>query len=713
MSDRTRDLAIGTTQKALPAIIDNKTAVIAQFGETERFTVVEDPGTYHKLALSADGNTIAAAASNVVCIWNTKTRERLDRQVFACVVRQIAITGDGQGLLVVDATNSIHAIDIPFSARTALGKHKCLITALGIDPSGSKAAMGDIQGNVFFFEPFNFVKNDHLQCTRAPGKLTVNLEQDVLTVLTQDSVQVFRISSKEKLGQFGVDGEVERLGHIPEVPLVNLAENVVSVFDAVSGTLRTELQCLASEFDVTADASCVITASPGRVHVWDAISGNCLKEVKTYVYRVADVKICNDARSIYLCGDRDASIEHYQVESGRLASFVDLYCGIMAAATTDDDRRLVVADQRGVITVYDLATGAAKRYQAHGACISKMAVRGSWVATGAHDGLAKVLDIDTGAELYSVDFAGQPVQAIALGARGMLATGNCLGAMQLHDVARKTLVREYYGNTCSIRSLSISGCERFIMSTAEDGNVLVFDYESAELINQYNAHGMVYTGCFGDTGHDLFYGTDRGVVVRARVTVSEVIDRWPLHGTDVRSITICGSRLCSIGIGDDARIVDLANGKVILECPVSTRPYRRIAFLNKDATRFVTGGADGCLMFRDPKDGSVLAALHNLGSGFLFTTLCNGRKYDQAEWFWTDREELIQVHNQVAGIETLLPPTDTRHKEFVQSHKNRPATMAAVGMSPDVAKHAVGELLDARGQAPAGPNHRTLPRHLE
>jgi WD40 repeat protein len=184
--------------------------------------------------------------------------------------------------------------------------------------------------------------------------------------------------------------------------------------------------------------------------------------------------------------------------------------------------------------------------------------------------------------------------------------------------------------------------------------------------------------------------------VKARPTSLRVSKRWNTHSTSVRSIHIHGNKLTSIGISDKAQVLDLKTGKTLLDCPVNTKPYHRVAFMNGSGTRLVTGGQDGCLMFRDPNDGSILAELHNLAHGFLWLTCDNEASSDYGDCFWTDQEELIQVYNRVAGIETLLAPSSEEHKEYIRIHKNRALTMSRVGMTSAATDQGIEQLMATR-----------------
>jgi hypothetical protein len=87
-----------------------------------------------------------------------------------------------------------------------------------------------------------------------------------------------------------------------------------------------------------------------------------------------------------------------------------------------------------------------------------------------------------------------------------------------------------------------------------------------------------------------------------------------------------------------------------------------------------------------------MAELHNLDRGFLWTTNSPVEEVKSPRWFWTNRPEMIQAYNILGDTETLIPPTDERHKEYVQANNSKIATMSRVGMCSEAIKRDVAAL---------------------
>jgi len=443
-------------------------AVMEQDGPTERHSVVESPGPFRKLALSGDGNTLVAIAHSTLCVFNTKTRERIGRFIFDRKLKHIAVDFDGHTVVAADAMNAVFAIDLPFSVQQRIATHEAEISALAIDSAGSTIALGDANERSKLLNTSNLESTRNVECGFVPTKVVLREVDDLLIACTLQSISLFRLSTLEYLTRYGEGQRSVEPINMTNVPLITEATGGIAIFDMPTAERRFMPAQFSQAYDATADASRIVTAEHGCVAIWDGGRAAKIRSFDTYVRQVGDIEICNEGRSVFVCGD-DSTIEGFSTMGERLATYTDLYCPIMAAATTHDDRTLVVADQAGTVAVYDLVTGEVQRFHLHVCNISKMHVEGSLVATGSHDGVAKVFNLDTSTELFKASFAGQPVQAVTLDSDRYLLTGNRLGQVHKYDLMNGDFVREYYGNSGSVRSLSISPCRKYLMSTNTNG----------------------------------------------------------------------------------------------------------------------------------------------------------------------------------------------------------------------------------------------------
>lgn len=695
MSEGNTDLSVRSNRDQPWACSPRSRKTLDCFGSGRRYTVIDNAGDFEKITLSGDGNILAAAAGRVLCLFNTKTRDLTERYVFDSDIEQVAVNDDGQVLLVADAKTAIHLIDVAFSHRSHVLTNQTGVTAMAIDITCSRLAIADVEGDIDIIDTGDFSKLLTLECGFVADRLNTRSDGNLLLCFGKREIAVYSLLTAKRLARYGNDHHVEESFCLKDEYLITAAPGGFVVFEPATNETRFVPAASYNAYAATPDGSLLVTARNYEFVLWQVNRNMEARQLHTYVRNASDVKICGEGQSVYLCGD-DATVECFSVSGERIATYSDFHVPIMAAAATHDDRTLVVADEVGTVTAYDLVSGEGKRYHQHTCCISKLCVEGSLVATGAHDGWARVLDLNSGSEVFGVNFPGTPVQAVTLDGDRFVVIGNRLGQVRLYDLDNHSLVREFHGNHFIVRSLSISPCRRYLMSTNEIGEVMIFDYESGELINQFEGSGISYSGCFDETGEFLYFGDSVGNIAKTRPESKRVSRRWPVHRTDVRSIRIQDGNLVSLGIADDAFILDTKSGKPILECPLDTKPYRRAAFVNAAGTRLVTGGQDGCLMFRDTANGSILAELRNLAHGFLWLTRDDENPADYGSCFWTDREEMVQVYNRVGDIETLLAPASREYREYISIHNHRTRTMARVGMTPAATDQDSEALLSAR-----------------
>jgi WD40 repeat protein len=114
------------------------------------------------------------------------------------------------------------------------------------------------------------------------------------------------------------------------------------------------------------------------------------------------------------------------------------------------------------------------------------------------------------------------------------------------------------------------------------------------------------------------------------------------HGSDVSAIVVSadGEHLLTASADGTAVLWDLRSGAVIMRYQGGNGQFTSAAFCQDERT-VVVGSTDGQVRFWDRETGELLAALHNLDEGFLWTA-----PPDEAAiggWLWTDRPAIVHV----------------------------------------------------------------------
>ena len=692
------------------ALVEHRDSLVRKYASTERHSIALDPGPIHRLGLSLDGGTLAGAAGNTLCIWDTRTRNCTHRLMFKEPVEHIAVSGDGQRVLVADRDNALHQIDHIDGSRSELTVAPEIITAIAVDPDYTLCAYGTADGFVRTLDIDGTEPGLKIDTGAIPTGIVVDTTRDVLLITQRGSAEVYSLSSGDLIATY--DGNESQIPDIelPWTQIVTTQGSVVAAFDAKTGKIVGSAECASAAIDSTLDGSRIVAAINHRTIIWDGRSEELLLDIHTYNRAVRDVKISNDGEHVYTCG-HDSTVEVHTAAGRWQASLADSYGSLTGAGLTEGDKQLVVSDEQGLVTVYDVETGKATRYVQHDSSIAKLRVSGTWAATSAYDGTAAVLDVESGETIRRVGDGQVEIQAVALDGRECLLTGNIHGAVRCYDIATGKLIREYFGNEDAVRSVCVSPCRRYLLTTSERGLVVLFDYATGELLHELMEFCIVYDACFDADGEFFFFGDGFGCIKRVSTATGMIVDRWRVIDSDIRSITFFNDRICSVGLFDDAVMVDPKTGEVQLRAPVDTTLCHRIAFSSSSGERFIAGAQDGRLRFFDPATGALTAELHHITSGHLWTTAATGETL-QDQWFWTDRPEIVNVYSAVDGQETLLGPEDPLRTEYVRTHNSRATTMARVGLSARAAKRDVAQLAQTHRAAIEEARQTELLEHL-
>ena len=694
MTQKQNAIVVAESHERQLTIVENRKDVIEHFGTEYRHDLIEDIGTVVHIAVSGDGDFVAGAALHGLCVWDSKTGRRVDRHLFENPISAVALSHTGTVLYVADRSdNSLTKITVGDGARTPIYQADSPVVALAAAADG-QCVVGTVDGDIISLDPATGKVRFRRKCRGTPKRLRIYAAVDVLAVEMEGAVRLYALTT----------GRVLRKAPT-SVPVICNGDGGIRIVDPADSQKYVEIPVYTRLMDHSRDGTKIVTHGYGGTRVYCGKEGKPVRRVHTYVNGATDLKLTGDGRYIYLSGG-DSTIDKYSAAGGRYGTLADVYCPIMAA--TQVGRELVLVDQRGVLAVYDLVTGEAERFYHHNACVSKMHVAGSLVATGSYDGTARVFDLASRKVVACFRHRDVPAQAVALDDSGMLVVGTRNGRLRRYDLATGKRVMLYHGHTSSIRCVAVSPCRRFVFSQSGWGEILIFDYESGKLLNQRSDAGFMYSGCFDATGDHVFYGTGNGHVVMARSEDGCVVDRRPHHRSDVRSVALCGEKLVSVGIYDNACVADALSGKVSFNCRIQSSLFRRVGFINDAQTRLVVGGQDGRLRFHDLESGKLLAELHNLDHGFLWTTEPDD---DDPEWFYTDRPETIQVYEVREKRETLVPPGDSRHDDYIQSHNSRVATMSRVGMCGGVVTHDLAALYDSAREGVKQENAMKLLEH--
>lgn len=691
MTTQTNALTQHEAESGTLTLFEHRESFLRKYASRKHHAVALDPGPMHQLALSADGESLAGIAGTTLSIWDTRARQRTHRFAFAQRLGHVALDGDGQTLIVADTDSMLHLVTRDSASVGELAALDEPITALTMDSAGAICVIGLADGTTRVLDIRARQTLRELDTPDVASRFVIDTSRDLLMIGQNGRTTIHVMSSGDLVAAYSENEVRLTEDELPWTQILTMTEANALVFNAQTGEMTCGVGRLGARMASTTDGSLLVGACSHRLVVLDGHSADPQLDLSTYIRAVRDVKISDDGEEIYICG-HDATVEVYTSSGRWLTALADAYCSIKGAACTNDDRQLVVTDEQGFVSVYDLESGAVSRHHQHAGCISEFAVCGTRVVTGSYDGTAAVLDIESGETVRRVGDGRVQIQGVALDGHSYVITGNGHGAVQRYDIVTGDLVCTYHGNRDAVRSACVSPCGRFLATTAEGGAILLFDYVSGKLLHELTSLSIVYRSCFDAEGEFLYFGDRFGSVNKMNTATGVIVDHWKVLQTEIRTVTYHDGRVCAVGLFDDAVVLDATTGETQLRTTVDTHLCHRVAFLNGNGTRFVTGGQDGRLRIHDTKTGALLAELHHLAQGFLWMTAPDAEETTDAGWFWTDRPELVDIYSSTEDKDALLAPDDAERAEYIRMHNSRAATMARVGLSARAAKRDIALL---------------------
>jgi RNA polymerase sigma factor (sigma-70 family) len=339
---------------------------------------------------------------------------------------------------------------------------------------------------------------------------------------------------------------------------------------------------------------------------------------------------------VLVTGCFDGIVRLWDASSGRLRrrllrppSWTDLLASrrsgteIYALAVSSDGRSAVAAHYDGVLCLWDLPTGAFRRFlRGHEGAVRSVAFSpaGRAVASVSDDGTVRLWDAATGKEIRR--FADRPSGrlrgtpwSVAFAPDGKtLATGGDLGELHLWDVASGRELHLCRGHDSVVQTVAFSPDGRTLASGGHDKTVRLWDVATGKPAARFpNAAGFVHSVAFSPDGRKLA-AADRGTIrvwdVRTAREACRIEVAWRTAGFSL-SFAPDGK---SLALGDGCTVGrwDSDTGKPLLRRDGHKSAAYAVAF-SPDGKTLASGSLDNTVGLWDPATGKLLRRLtgHN------------------------------------------------------------------------------------------------------
>ncbi len=498
----------------------------AQWRKLEREPLVwQLPSAEHVVgvAISHDGMHVAAGGSNgVALLVATETRAHRALRGHADQILSVSFSPDDKTLATSSLDNTVRLWSVATGAlERVLRGHTSAVHTARFSPDGARLVAGGYDGSVRVWE---VASGRELAAMRghAAAVRGVAYSPDGKLVASGDARGVVRLWSAEsgrdagqwqahELAIYGV--EFARDGRLVATSSL---DSTVRLWDVATRTERAVLRehgAAAQRIAFAPDGKRLVsTGLDGQVIVWDVATASVVgsyphasavsdaafdgtgKLLATAslvqgvsLYR-ADVP-ATDARLAHegtlqsavispdgewlASADRDGRVGLWQASTGRL---VRLHAGhqgkVNDVAFSPDGKRLVSAGDDGLLRSWTSAGKRERALFAHSAPLSAVAFADARsVVVAAHDGAARVVDVETGETRWSLPSGSERIHDIAIakdGKRAALASYD--GSVRLWSLAAGTLVRKLAGGGPRIYGVVFHPSGEELVTSDADGN---------------------------------------------------------------------------------------------------------------------------------------------------------------------------------------------------------------------------------------------------
>eukprot|EP01029_Cantina_marsupialis_P002110 TRINITY_DN11929_c0_g1_i1.p1 TRINITY_DN11929_c0_g1~~TRINITY_DN11929_c0_g1_i1.p1 ORF type:complete len:430 (+),score=93.25 TRINITY_DN11929_c0_g1_i1:151-1440(+) len=229
-----------------------------------------------------------------------------------------------------------------------------------------------------------------------------------------------------------------------------------------------------------------IVLSAGRdkkLMFWDAHRGSHLA---TMAGHKAPIMKMGWNHNRIISGDRDGLLKIWDATVCRQCTKVEVKHGghITALATSVSDVTLAITgDQHGTVRTFDLRSGnCSHTLPLHKGAdglvpsVNEIALIGDLMVTAGSDGLIKVIDPRMIAKpMHSIDSHSDHIYSMATYG-SLVFTGSGDGLLLAHDVIRGELLYGLGANEAAVRCIHIDGESNKLVTSGDDGNVLVYNF---------------------------------------------------------------------------------------------------------------------------------------------------------------------------------------------------------------------------------------------
>lgn len=638
-------------------------------------------GPVSHVCLAKDGSLLAVSSKRYVFLFETGDWRPVgvfeghsDIVTCACICTKRGVLFSGS------LDGSLRVWDLAKRKQIQVFQVDSSITCLHIDPDHSKLAVGCGNGlaKIIDIDSGNTAELKHDK----PIREVFHSGDKWLITETHSDVSFWDLENGNLLHRYAFpfgNGGAAKLGLPSATMSVNEGDRAVLV-DIVTGKRLQEYRHTEGGINsvyLTSDGRLLATGGTDKeARLWNE-KGDLLA-IYPHSDPVNSVQISSDSKYM-ITGSEDTTVGIWKLSGEPVKTLESELQGVVTTLLLPDGRHLVVGGYKGA-AVYNLDTGQ-REYslgpQDHWTGTLCADAEGQRLAASFRNGSVLIWDLkerrphttlaQTGRRLYAVGVTPDGTRCFTGSEEGDI----CVWDLDADTSMPRTAKEFPRVHTSWIRSIAVSPSGKLVATGGWDGRVIIWWPDGRIKVPCIGEGRGIYSVAFDPTG-SLLASSDNSGLIRV----------WDMDGNlkttifsnqlQVKQACFIGKEsLLTAGFDGSAQLWDITTGQCRRVFGGGHEHlWIRSAIISPDGGRVITGGKDGTVCFWQPENGELLARLHHLDSGFLWTTPPDN---DAPEgWFWTNRMDVLEILEKT-GNEGISVPVADEHKRqaYIAAHHNR------------------------------------------
>ena len=482
----------------------------------ELWTYGDEMNRVGSFRFSPDGAELALInGQGAIEIWDTQLWIRrhqigpVNKERF----RQVRVSRDR--IVATSGSSRVALFDIDTGRELALleGNPSAEFRGLAFDMEGQSVVSSgpddlsywriDSQGRI--------VSSYHQQASDTSTLLDYNDEYAVWRTV-EGNLQVKRVANGELQATLPIHpGGLRSLFFSPDNRLLCTVESndTAKVWALASGKELCAFNSRFSRGAFSLDGERIVTSGNSRVvRIWDTASGRELRALKGHRDITAVANFSPDGQWV-VSGDASGTIKLWRSDDGR--ERFEHSNWFFDVAVSRNDKRMASAHYDGIAKVWDIESGAelhTLRGHFHSIIAIDFSPNGDRIVTASRDETARIWDANTGKELLTLRGHTRELMRVAFSPDGrQVATGGWDSLTKIWDASTGQELLNLQGHSLPIHSLAWHPTKERIVTSSRDNTTKVWDTSTGtELFSLEGHDGVVTSVVFSPDGKLIVTG---------------------------------------------------------------------------------------------------------------------------------------------------------------------------------------------------------------